>query len=129
MLEKQGFNFKLGSEGDGDQDSEARAARFRSSRPRAATPEKIEADVVLVAIGRVPYTSGLGLDEAGVKLDKRKRVDVDAHFQTSVAGIYAIGDVIAGPMLAHKAEEEGVARRRAARGAGGPRQLRRHSRA
>jgi dihydrolipoamide dehydrogenase len=73
------------------------------------TEESAFADVVLVAIGRVPYTEGLGLAEAGVALDNRKRIAVDAHFQTSVPGIYAIGDVIAGPMLAHKAEDEGVA--------------------
>ena len=71
--------------------------------------ETIEADVVLVAIGRVPYTEGLGLEEAGVAKDNRGRVTVDAHYQTNVPGIYAIGDVIAGPMLAHKAEDEGVA--------------------
>jgi dihydrolipoamide dehydrogenase len=65
--------------------------------------------VVLVAIGRVPYTEGLGLDGAGVKVDNRGRVVVDAHYQTNVPDIYAIGDVIAGPMLAHKAEDEGVA--------------------
>ena len=64
---------------------------------------------MLVAIGRVPYTEGLGLEEAGVKKDNRGRVIVDAHFATNVPGIYAIGDVIAGPMLAHKAEDEGVA--------------------
>ena len=67
------------------------------------------ADVVLVAIGRRPYAEGLGLDEAGVALDERGRVEIDAHFATNVPGIYAIGDVIAGPMLAHKAEDEGVA--------------------
>ncbi len=61
------------------------------------------------SIGRVPYTEGLGLDEAGVKKDNRGRVTVDAHYATNVPGIYAIGDVIAGPMLAHKAEDEGVA--------------------
>ena len=71
--------------------------------------ETIEADVVLVAIGRVPFTDGLGLEAAGVKKDNRGRVIVDPHFRTNVAGIYAIGDVIAGPMLAHKAEDEGVA--------------------
>ena len=65
--------------------------------------------MVLVAIGRVPYTEGLGLDEVGVKKDNRGRVMTDAHFATSVPGIYAIGDVIAGPMLAHKAEDEGMA--------------------
>jgi dihydrolipoyl dehydrogenase len=71
--------------------------------------ETIEADVVLVAVGRVPYSNGLGLDEAGVKKDNRGRVVVDGHFATNVPGVYAIGDVIAGPMLAHKAEDEGVA--------------------
>jgi dihydrolipoamide dehydrogenase len=69
----------------------------------------MQADVVLVAIGRRPYTAGLGLDQVGVALDERGRVKVDGHYATSVPGIYAIGDVIAGPMLAHKAEEEGVA--------------------
>ena len=71
--------------------------------------ETIEADIVLVAIGRVPYTEGLGLDAVGVQKDNRGRVVVDPHFRTNISGIYAIGDVIAGPMLAHKAEEEGVA--------------------
>jgi dihydrolipoamide dehydrogenase len=69
----------------------------------------IEADVALIAIGRVPYTQGLGLDAIGLKLDDRGRVAVDRRFATSVPGIYAIGDVIAGPMLAHKGEDEGVA--------------------
>ncbi|MCV4939174.1 FAD-dependent oxidoreductase, partial [Escherichia coli] len=71
--------------------------------------ETIEADVVLVAIGRIPYTEGLGLGDAGVSLDKRGRVIVDEHYQSSAPGIYAIGDVIQGPMLAHKAEDEGIA--------------------
>ena len=69
----------------------------------------IDADVVLIATGRKPYTEGLGLAEAGVAMDKRGFIEIDGHFQTSVSGIYAIGDVIAGPMLAHKAEDEGVA--------------------
>lgn len=69
----------------------------------------LEADVVLVSAGRVPYTKGLGLEEVGVKIDKFGRVEVDHHFQTNVTGIYAIGDVIPGPMLAHKAEEDGIA--------------------
>jgi dihydrolipoamide dehydrogenase len=67
----------------------------------------IDADVVLIATGRVPYTAGLGLEAVGVALDERRRVAVDAHYATNVPGIYAIGDVIAGPMLAHKAEDEG----------------------
>jgi dihydrolipoamide dehydrogenase len=70
---------------------------------------KESADVVLVAVGRKPYTGGLGLETAGVKLDNRGRVEVDGHYQTNVPGVYAIGDVITGPMLAHKAEDEGVA--------------------
>jgi len=78
--------------------------------PAAGGPaEELKADIVLLAIGRRAYTAGLGLDAAGVALDERGRVKVDAHYATNVAGIYAIGDAIAGPMLAHKAEEEGVA--------------------
>lgn len=69
----------------------------------------IAADVVLVSVGRKPFTEGLGLDKVGVKLDDRGRIDVNDRFETNVKGIYAIGDVIRGPMLAHKAEEEGVA--------------------
>src|SRR5207248_11161416 len=68
-----------------------------------------EADVVLLAIGRRPYLDGLGAREAGVALDERGRVRVDGRFETSVAGVFAIGDAIPGPMLAHKAEEEGIA--------------------
>ena len=64
---------------------------------------------MLVAVGRVPYTEGLGLEAAGVKLDNRGRIEVDDHYATNVPGIYAIGDVIKGPMLAHKAEDEGIA--------------------
>ena len=67
------------------------------------------ADAVLVAIGRRPMTDGLGLAEAGVKLDERKRVEIDEHFRTNVPGIYAIGDVVRGLMLAHKGEDEGIA--------------------
>jgi dihydrolipoamide dehydrogenase len=108
ILAKQGFSFKLGSKVTAIKTSKSGCtASVEPAKGGAA--EEIKADVVLVAIGRVPYTSGLGLEEAGVKLDERKRVAVDEHFQTSVPGIYAIGDVIAGAMLAHKAEEEGVA--------------------
>ncbi len=70
--------------------------------------EKMQAEIVLVAVGRRPYTDSLGLEEAGVEMDERGRVKTDHGFKTNVDGIYAIGDVIAGPMLAHKAEEEGV---------------------
>src|SRR5579864_6351728 len=108
ILEKQGFSFKLGAKVTGvDTSGKTLIAQVE---PAAGGPsEKLEADIVLVAIGRVPYTEGLGLKEAGVALDNRGRVQIDAHFATSLKGIYAIGDVVAGPMLAHKAEDEGVA--------------------
>src|SRR5690606_18460134 len=70
--------------------------------------ESLVAERVLVAIGRRPYTQGLGLEKAGVKVDNRGRVEIDGHFRTTVPGIYAIGDVVRGAMLAHKAEDEGV---------------------
>ncbi|UFZ01916.1 dihydrolipoyl dehydrogenase [Bradyrhizobium ontarionense] len=108
ILEKQGFAFKLGAKVSAVNTSGAKlAATIEPAAGGAA--ETIEADVVLVAIGRVPYTDGLGLQEAGVVLDNRGRVQIDHHFATSVPGVYAIGDVVAGPMLAHKAEDEGVA--------------------
>jgi len=71
--------------------------------------EKLRVDIALVSVGRIPYTEGLGLKEVGVVIDKRGRIVVDSHFTTNVPSIKAIGDVIAGPMLAHKAEEEGIA--------------------
>src|SRR5205809_3999106 len=108
MLEKQGFAFKLGAKVTGV-DTSGKMLKA-SVEPAAGGPaETFETDVVLVCIGRVPYTEGLGLREAGVALDNRGRVQIDAHFSTSVKGVYAIGDVVAGPMLAHKAEDEGVA--------------------
>ncbi|MCP3474743.1 dihydrolipoyl dehydrogenase [Bradyrhizobium sp. CCGUVB1N3] len=108
MLEKQGFAFKLGSKVTGvESNGKALLAKIEPAAGGAA--ETIEADVVLVCIGRVPYTDGLGLKEAGVALDNRGRVQIDAHFATTLKGVYAIGDVVAGPMLAHKAEDEGVA--------------------
>ncbi len=108
LLEKQGIAFKLGSKVTGV-DTSGATLKAKVEPAKGGAAETIEADVVLVAIGRVPYTDGLGLDEAGVKKDNRGRVVVDAHFATNVPGIYAIGDVIAGPMLAHKAEDEGMA--------------------
>jgi dihydrolipoamide dehydrogenase len=110
ILAKQGMSFKLSSKVTGI--AKVGAGHKIAVEPAAAGgPDGmvLEADVVLVAIGRVPYTEGLGLETAGVNLDNKKRIVVDRHFQTGVAGIYAIGDVIAGPMLAHKAEDEGVA--------------------
>jgi dihydrolipoamide dehydrogenase len=108
LLSKQGMNFKLGNKVTTIKPNGA--AQVVTVEPsQGGEAETIETDVVLVAIGRVPYTDGLGLAEVGVGLDNRGRVTVDEHYQSNVPGIYAIGDVIAGPMLAHKAEDEGIA--------------------
>jgi len=107
-LTKQGLEFKLGSKVTAV--SRAKKGASVTFEPvKGGGAETIDADVVLVATGRAPFADGLGLAEAGVALDERGRVKVDAHLRTNVEGIYAIGDVIAGPMLAHKAEDEGVA--------------------
>ncbi len=108
MLQKQGLAFKLSSKVTGV-DASGKTLKVKVEPAAGGAAETLEADIVLVAIGRVPFTEGLGLEEAGVKKDNRGRVIVDPHYKTNVDGIYAIGDVIAGPMLAHKAEEEGVA--------------------
>jgi dihydrolipoamide dehydrogenase len=108
ILEKQGFAFKLGAKVTGV-DTSGKTLSAKVEPAAGGTAETLEADVVLVCIGRVPYTEGLGLKEAGIALDNRGRVQIDPHFSTSVKGIYAIGDVVVGPMLAHKAEDEGVA--------------------
>jgi dihydrolipoamide dehydrogenase len=108
ILEKQGFAFKLGAKVTGV-DTSGKTLVAKVEPAAGGQAETLEADVVLVCIGRVPYTEGLGLKEAGVALDNRGRVQIDQHFSTSVKGISAIGDVVAGPMLAHKAEDEGVA--------------------
>ena len=108
MLTRQGFAFKLSSKVTKVERGKAGAVVTVEPATGGAA-ETAEADVVLVAIGRVPYTQGLGLDALGVQLDRRGAIETDAHFSTNVTGIYAIGDVIAGPMLAHKAEDEGVA--------------------
>ncbi|MGY0776726.1 dihydrolipoyl dehydrogenase [Azospirillum argentinense] len=108
ILGKQGMTFKLGSKVTGAKVTNTGVTL--SVEPAAGgTAEEIEADVVLVAIGRRAYTNGLGLDAVGVEMDNRGRVKIGKHFETNVPGIYAIGDVVEGPMLAHKAEEEGVA--------------------
>ena len=108
LLQKQGFSFRLSSKVMGA--TVANDKVTLSVEPAAGgAAEALEADVVLVAVGRVPYTEGLGLEAAGVRLDNRGRIEVDHHYATSAPGIYAIGDVIKGPMLAHKAEDEGVA--------------------
>jgi dihydrolipoamide dehydrogenase len=108
ILEKQGFAFKLGSKVTGVETS-GKSLVVRVEPAAGGTVERLDADVVLVAIGRVPYAEGLGLKEAGVALDNHGRVQIDKHFATTLRGVYAIGDVVAGPMLAHKAEDEGVA--------------------
>jgi len=103
IFKKQGLEFRLG-------------ARVTSSRVEGDEciveyegAEPLRCDRVLVAVGRVPNTDGLGLESVGIELDEKGRIPVDEHFATSVGGVYAIGDVIRGPMLAHKAEEEGIA--------------------
>jgi dihydrolipoamide dehydrogenase len=108
ILQKQGIAVRLSSKVAGV-DSSGKVLKVKVEPAAGGAAETLEADVVLVAIGRVPYTEGLGLEALGVKKDNRGRILVDPHFRTSVEGVYAIGDVIAGPMLAHKAEDEGVA--------------------
>jgi dihydrolipoamide dehydrogenase len=108
ILQKQGMAFKLSTKVTGAKVT-AKGVTLTVEPAAGGAAETIETDIVLVAIGRRPYTDGLGLKEAGVALDDKGRVAVDAHFQTNVKGIYAIGDAIQGPMLAHKAEDEGMA--------------------
>jgi len=108
VLGKQGFKFRLKTKVTGAR--KGNDGVTLTVEPAEGGPsEEIKADVVLLAIGRRAYVGGLGLAEAGVALDERGRVKTDAHYATSVPGIWAIGDAIVGPMLAHKAEEEGVA--------------------
>ena len=107
ILEKQGMAFHLSSKVTGVQTGKGGATV--TVEPAAGGEAKtMEADIVLVAVGRRPNTDGLGLEGAGVAME-RGRVVIDDHFRTNVAGVYAIGDVVRGPMLAHKAEDEGVA--------------------
>ena len=108
VLGKQGIKFRLGTKVTGARKGNE-GVTLTVEPAKGGPAEQILADVVLVSIGRRAYTDGLGLAEAGVTLDDRGRVVVDTHYDTNVPGIHAIGDVIAGPMLAHKAEEEGVA--------------------
>lgn len=111
ILEAQGIKFRLStsvSQARLDKKSGV-VLNVTAAGKSADKPSQIKADVALLAIGRRPYTENLGLDAVGVACDEGGRIKVNAKFETSVAGIYAIGDVIAGPMLAHKAEEDGVA--------------------
>jgi dihydrolipoamide dehydrogenase len=107
LLMRSGMAFKLGTRVVGADLGEAVTLELEPSAGGAR--ESLTAAVVLVAIGRRPFTDGLGLDEIGVARDPAGRIEVNDDFATNVAGIYAIGDVIRGPMLAHKAEEEGIA--------------------
>jgi dihydrolipoamide dehydrogenase len=108
ILKKQGIDFNLSSKVTGVEKADG-GLKVMVEPADGGDAVPFACDAVLVAIGRTPYTHGLGLEDVGVKLDNRGRVQTDEHFKTSVDGIYAIGDVIAGPMLAHKAEDEGVA--------------------
>jgi dihydrolipoamide dehydrogenase len=108
ILAKQGMEFNLGAKVTGVVKS-GEGAKVTFEPVKGGEAQTLDADVVLVATGRKPYTAGLGLEESGVALDNRGRVEIDGHYRTNVAGIYAIGDVVKGPMLAHKAEDEGVA--------------------
>ncbi len=108
ILAKQGITFRLGSKVTAASVND-QGVSLTVEPIKGGPAETIAADIVLLAIGRRPYLDGVGLDTVGVALDERGRVKTDAHYATNIPGIYAIGDAIAGPMLAHKAEEEGVA--------------------
>ncbi|MBX8813692.1 dihydrolipoyl dehydrogenase [Ochrobactrum sp. MR34] len=108
MLAKQGIDFKLSAKVTAVEKS-GNGAKVTFEPVKGGDAVTLEAEAVLISTGRRPYTDGLGLAEAGVSLDERGRVAINDHWQTNVAGIYAIGDVVKGPMLAHKAEDEGVA--------------------
>ncbi|MCE7886807.1 MAG: dihydrolipoyl dehydrogenase [Alphaproteobacteria bacterium PRO2] len=107
IFKKQGIEFKLSSKVTAAK-AMGKGVELMVEPAAGGKAEKLSAEIVLMAIGRKPYTEGLGLEKVGVRLDERKRVEVDEFFESSVEGIYAIGDVIKGPMLAHKAEDEGV---------------------
>lgn len=108
LLKKQGLEFKLGHKVTGVKT--AKSGVTVSIEPASGgDSQDIKADIVLVAIGRTPYTQGLGLEEIGVTLNARGQIEIDDHFKTSLDGVYAIGDCVRGAMLAHKAEDEGIA--------------------
>jgi dihydrolipoamide dehydrogenase len=108
VLRRQKMKFKLSTKVTGAELTENGVALSMEPVDGGAG-ETLEADIVLVAVGRKPFTEGLGLEQVGIAVDGGGRIEVNEHFETNVAGVYAIGDVIAGPMLAHKAEDEGVA--------------------
>ena len=108
ILSKQGIKFKMGSKVDSVKD-QGKSVLISYTNVKNSKKENVEVDKVLVSVGRKPYTEGLNLSKIGVKKDSKGRINVNGKLQTSVSNIYAIGDVIKGPMLAHKAEEEGIA--------------------
>lgn len=108
VLKRQGMSFKLSTK-VAFAETSRRGVTLTLTAAKGGEAEKMETDVVLVAVGRKPYTEGLGLEQAGIGCDERGRVTIGPDFATSLDGVYAIGDVVAGPMLAHKAEEEGIA--------------------
>ena len=108
ILKKQGFEFKLGTKVTRVEVKGAMAT-LTMEPAKGGASETLEADCVLVSIGRRPNTQGLGLDKIGLELNQRGQIETDQDFATKVAGVWAIGDVIPGPMLAHKAEDEGIA--------------------
>jgi dihydrolipoamide dehydrogenase len=108
IFKKQGFDFRLSTKVTGAKDN-GKSVTLTVEPAAGGAAETIEADVVLVSIGRRPNTEGLGLDKIGLSLNQRGQIETDHEFRTSVAGVWAIGDVIPGPMLAHKAEDEGIA--------------------
>ena len=108
LLKRQGLAFKLGVEVT-SVTKEDKGNKVSFNVRKSGKEESIQADIVLLSTGRRPYTEGLGLDKLGINLTKQGQIEVDSSFQTKVKGIYAIGDVVPGPMLAHKAEDEGVA--------------------
>lgn len=108
ILEKQGLKFIMGAAVQSVERSKTKA-KVNYTLRKDESAHSHDADVVLVATGRKPYTDGLGLEALGVEMSQRGQIVTDAHWQTNVKGIYAIGDCIAGPMLAHKAEDEGMA--------------------
>ena len=107
-LTKQGIKFKLNTKVTGADKTDGKV-HVKTEAAKDGKEEILEADVVLVSVGRRPYTKGLGLENIGLEVDNRGRIVIDDQFNTSISGIKCIGDVTFGPMLAHKAEEEGIA--------------------
>lgn len=118
ILKKQGFKFELGTKVVGG-DVSANSVTVHMEGTDGKKKDSLTADVVLVSTGRRPYTHNLGLENIGIETDKFGRIPINDHLQTSVKNVYAIGDVVAGPMLAHKSEEEGIAAVEIIKGLGG----------